>query len=208
MTIDPEAVARRTIDLCLSSFALVALSPLMGVTAILIRRDSPGPALFRQARIGRFGKTFTILKFRTMYHSTEQGLQVTASEDERITPLGARLRASKLDEVPQLFNVLRGDMSLVGPRPEVASFVRLWPLEFRETILSVRPGLTDPVTLALRNEQDELSRHENPSRFYAECLLPLKAKGYADYVQERNLLSDAVLILRTLSAISPKGKLA
>lgn len=170
------------------------------VLGTLVRLDSPGPALYRQQRVGRHGRLFTLYKLRTM-RVTTSGSLVTAASDDRVTRLGRRLRASKLDELPQLWNVIRGDMSLVGPRPEVPRYVSLWPDDLREEILSIRPGITDPVTAALRNEELLLGEAADPERFYIETLLPAKAKAYAEYVRRRSQLGDLRIMVQTFAAI-------
>jgi lipopolysaccharide/colanic/teichoic acid biosynthesis glycosyltransferase len=192
-----EAVVRRAVDIVASAGGLVALSPLMAAIAIGIRRDSPGPVIFRQTRVGRHGRPFTLYKFRTMYVDSA-GTSVTARGDSRITPVGRRLRATKLDELPQLLNVLVGDMSLVGPRPEVPRFVALWKAEERQVILAVRPGITDPVTLDLRHEEEILGAHADPEHFYSQTLLPQKATAYVAYLKSRSLATDITTVSRTL----------
>src|SRR5262245_39812971 len=139
---------RRMLDVTVAGALLIALSPLLAVLALLVRATSPGPALFRQTRIGRNGRPFVLLKLRTMCTDTRcTGPAITAGADPRITPLGARLRRIKLDELPQLWNVLRGDMSLVGPRPELPSYVARYTAAER-AVLRIRPGITDPASLA------------------------------------------------------------
>lgn len=194
---------RRAIDTFLALTALVLLSPVLLVVAIAVRLSSPGPVIFRQVRVGKGGRPFEILKFRTMRSARggAEGDYVTASGDPRVTPLGRRLRRLKLDELPQLVNVLRGEMALVGPRPEVPAYVALWPTGERETILSVRPGLTDPVSLALRDESDVLASASDPERFYREVLLPRKAAWYAEYVRDRTARDDLAVLLGTVRAV-------
>jgi lipopolysaccharide/colanic/teichoic acid biosynthesis glycosyltransferase len=188
---------RRGIDVVASGGALLVLSPALAVIAILIKRDSPGPVIFRQVRVGLHGRHFTLLKFRSMATRSDLGVEITAQGDSRVTTVGRRLRATKVDELPQLVNVLRGDMSLVGPRPEVAKYVAMWPEDQRRVILSVKPGLTDPVTLSLSNEESILAEHDDPEAFYRTVLLPAKAQGYVGYVQGRSLSGDACVLART-----------
>ncbi len=159
------------------------------------------PALYRQRRVGRNGKAFTLVKLRTMRTSTG-GPQITRGGDDRVTPVGRLLRRTKLDELPELWNVLRGDMSFVGPRPEVERFVQTEDPRWRE-ILRVRPGLTDPVTLSLRDEERLLaSVVGDPEAYYRETLQPLKLAGYVAYLRRRTWKSDLLVICNTLRAIA------
>ena len=154
-------MVKRLFDLLLSCIGLLLLAPLLLLIALLIKLDSPGPVMFRQERVGRFGKPFRIHKFRTMRHEPAgQGLQITVGADRRITRVGGFLRASKLDELPQLLDVWLGDMSLVGPRPEVPRYVAHYPAELREKVLSVRPGITDIASIEYRDEIGRASCRE------------------------------------------------
>jgi lipopolysaccharide/colanic/teichoic acid biosynthesis glycosyltransferase len=190
----------RPIEAALASLGLFLCSPVLAVVALGVRVTSRGPVLFRQQRIGRGGVGFTLLKFRTMRKDAE-GARVTARGDWRITPLGRWLRTFKLDELPELWNVVRGDMSLVGPRPEVPRYVNLANPLWRD-VLQARPGITDPVTLRLRNEEDLMaSAPGDRERFYLETLQPYKLAGYREYLQRRSFLSDIGMLLRTLLAI-------
>lgn len=193
--------AKRVLDLTASAIGLAVLSPVMGAVAVAVRADSPGPVFFRQARVGRNGRPFRIHKFRTM-RADGGGPNVSTTHDPRITRVGGFLRKSKLDELPQLIDVLVGDMSLVGPRPEVPEYVRQWPADRRAEVLSVRPGITDPASVELRNEADELASAEDPARHYVEVLLPRKTAMYVDYVRNRSLVGDVRLIIRTFGAIA------
>lgn len=184
-----------------ASCGLVLLSPLMAVVAILIKRDSEGPVLFTQERVGRDHVPFTLYKFRTMRIGRVSGPAVTAAGDPRVTRVGAKLRATKLDELPQLVNVVKGDMALAGPRPEVAAYVACWSDEQRTQILSVRPGITDPVTVNLRREEDLLSSVADAEEYYRNVLLPQKASSYVEYVRSRTAWGDVRLMLRTLRAV-------
>jgi lipopolysaccharide/colanic/teichoic acid biosynthesis glycosyltransferase len=198
-------VIKRLFDLITSTIALVLLSPLLVVIGVLVKRDSPGPALFKQERSGRGGEPFTLLKFRSMTAApTEGDPLITAATDARITKVGARLRSTKLDELPQLVNVVRGDMSIVGPRPEVAKYVAMWPEEDREIILTVRPGITDPATLQLRNEELVLAGQSDPEAYYRDVLLPEKVRLYRRYVETRTFAGDIRLILKTVAAVVAK----
>ena len=195
------AALRRTIDVAASSIGLVVLSPVMAAIAIRIKQDSPGPVIFRQLRVGRHGRLFTLYKFRSM-RVDQLGTSVTAKGDGRVTPVGQRLRATKLDELPQLANVLLGDMSLVGPRPEVPKFARQWPEADRRVILAVRPGITDPITYELRDEESLLAMAKDPEQYYQSVLLPKKARAYAAYIRNRTLRQDLNTIMKTLRLIT------
>lgn len=185
-------------DVTIAAIAIVPLSPIMAAIAVAIRRDSPGPAIFTQVRVGRHGRPFVMYKFRTMRADSRPGFGVTSRGDNRVTPVGAFLRSTKLDELPQLVNVLKGDMAFVGPRPELSVFVDQWPLDLRETILSIRPGITDPMTLSLRREEDILASVPDPQSYYRSVLLPQKAVAYAKYVESRTLAGDLGILARTL----------
>lgn len=195
-------MAKRLFDLLLSSIGLLLLAPLLLLIAALIKLDSPGPVLFRQERVGRFGQPFRIHKFRTMRHEPAgQGLQITVGADRRITRVGGFLRASKLDELPQLFDVWLGDMSLVGPRPEVPRYVAHYPAELREKVLSVRPGITDIASIEYRDESAVLARAADPEHAYVNEVLPHKLALAARYVERSSLWLDMWLIWRTVVAI-------
>jgi len=192
---------KRFFDFLLSGGALVVLSPVFGVIAGLIKRDEPeSPVLFTQERVGLHGEPFRIHKFRTM-RAGASGLQVTSDSDGRITKVGRWLRKTKLDELPQLWDVARGKMSLVGPRPEVPKYAALWPEQFRAEILSVRPGITDPASIRFRNESEELAAAPDPEAHYVEVLLPQKAAMYADYARSRSFVGDVRVLWRTLVAV-------
>lgn len=193
---------KRAFDLIAAIVGLVLLAPVMAFIGVLVRRDSEGPVLFRQERIGREGRPFTLLKFRSMVDSPlPAGPLVTAAADTRVTRVGANLRATKLDELPQLINVIRGEMSIVGPRPEVAKYVAMWSEEDRQIILSVRPGITDPATLRLRHEEEILAEQTDPEAFYQQELLPRKTRLYRRYVESQSLVTDLGLILRTIASV-------
>lgn len=195
-------MAKRLFDLLLSSIGLLLLAPLLLLIALLIKLDSPGPVMFRQERVGRFGKPFRIHKFRTMRHEPAgQGLQITVGADRRITRVGGFLRASKLDELPQLLDVWLGDMSLVGPRPEVPRYVAHYPAELREKVLSVRPGITDIASIEYRDESAVLARAADPEHAYVHEVLPHKLALAARYVERSSLWLDVWLIWRTVVAI-------
>lgn len=194
------SIAKRAFDVASSAVGLVVLSPVFLGVAVTIKLTDGGPVFFRQERVGMGGRVFRIHKFRSMRVANE-GALVTSANDSRITPVGAFLRKSKLDELPQLIDVLVGDMSVVGPRPEVPRYVELWGEETRREILSVRPGITDPAAIAFRNEQDELAAADDPEQHYVEVILPKKVAMYRDYVQHRSFGGDLAVIARTFAAI-------
>ncbi|WP_067065706.1 sugar transferase [Roseateles chitosanitabidus] len=197
-------MAKRLFDIVCAGLGLLLLSPLLVAVAAWIKLDSRGPVMFRQERVGRHGKPFRIHKFRTMrVDAPKLGPQITIGEDARITRSGRWLRASKVDELPQLWDVLRGAMSLVGPRPEVPRYVALYPAGLREVVLSVRPGITDPASLSFRNESELLAKAADPEREYVEVVMPMKLGLAADYVRNASLMGDIRLILATLGAIKP-----
>ncbi|HMT63404.1 MAG TPA: sugar transferase, partial [Ottowia sp.] len=167
-----------------------------------VRLDSAGPALFRQQRVGRHGRLFHIHKFRTMrVRSSQAGPLITVAGDARVTRAGRWLRRTKLDELPQLLDVIRGDMSLVGPRPEVPRYMALYPDEARRLILSVRPGVTDRATIEFRDEERLLAAASDPERAYVEQVMPIKQRYYLDYVARRSLAGDVGILIDTLRAV-------
>lgn len=193
---------KRLFDCVAAGAGLILSSPVCVVVSILVRVTSPGPILFRQERVGLNGASFYIRKFRTM-RVNHGGPAVSTSSDDRITSLGAMLRKSKIDELPQLLDVLQGKMSLVGPRPEVPKYVDLWPAHLRDQILSVRPGITDPASIIYRNEADELEKADEPERYYVDVILPRKAEMYAKYVREQSFASDLRILLATVQSLGP-----
>lgn len=193
-------MAKRLFDIVLSLLLLVLLAPLLLATALAVRLDSPGPVLYRQQRVGRHGVPFTLLKFRSM-RAGAGGLPLTVGADARITRVGRWLRTSRLDELPQLVNVLRGEMSLVGPRPEVPRYVALYPPALRERALAVRPGLTDPASLAYIDEAALLAAAADPEREYVERILPAKLAQAAAYADRATLASDLAVLARTAWAL-------
>lgn len=199
-----DAFLRRTLDLFAAVLGLIILSPLFLWVSIRLKRDSKGPVFYQGLRAGLHGKPFRILKFRTMYEeeSSYNGSQVTAQDDDRITPLGKFLRDSKLNELPQLWNVFRGDMSLVGPRPEAISIATLWPEEIRDVILSVRPGITSPASVIYRTEE-QLLNHENVMEEYIRSILPSKLRLDLLYVRNHSILTDIDVIFWTAIALLP-----
>jgi len=195
-------LAKRLFDLFFSCFGIFMLSPVFVCIAICIRLDSPGSIFFRQERVGLNGRIFRIFKFRTMCVEAEtRGKQITVGADPRITRSGVFLRRYKLDELPQLFNVLTGEMSLVGPRPEVPRYVTLYPAEIRERVLSVKPGITDYASIEYRDENDILAESPDPERAYIEEVMPAKLGYCLQYVDQRSLWVDFTLILATIRAI-------
>ncbi|MDB4516939.1 sugar transferase [Crocinitomicaceae bacterium] len=195
-------MSKRIFDLALSLAGLLLLAPFFLIITILIKRDSPGPVFFRQTRIGRNGKPFRIHKFRTMgTEPSARGPQLTIGADPRITGTGQWLRKYKLDELPQLLDVIQGSMSLVGPRPEVPGYVAHYPEELKQVVLSVRPGITDNASIEYRDESAILAESDNPEQDYIEKIMPIKLEYYRRYVLERSLPGDIAIILRTLGAV-------
>lgn len=191
-------MVKRIFDVVSAASGLLVLSPLLVVVAALVKLTSAGPVLFRQERMGRGGRPFPIYKFRTMVaDAPARGRAITIGDDPRITRVGRVLRKTKLDELPQLINVLRGDMSLVGPRPEVRRYVEMFPAEFAE-ILRVRPGITDLASLQYRDEAAILGEAENPEEEYIQRILPEKIRLARQYVQAPSLVTDLRLIGQTL----------
>ena len=189
---------KRAFDVVASSSGLVAFGPLMVGVSALIKLTSDGPVLFRQERMGRGFRPFKIMKFRTMVTDAERrGMQITAGRDPRITPVGHVLRKTKIDELPQLINVLRGDMSFVGPRPEVPKYVDMFREDYEE-LLKVRPGITDLASLKYRNESELLGASDDPEQTYTQQILPDKIALAREYIEQSSLLFDLHLIVRTL----------
>jgi lipopolysaccharide/colanic/teichoic acid biosynthesis glycosyltransferase len=195
-----EAGIPRFVEVLVSSFGLILTSPVLAFAAILVKVSSPGPILLRQLRVGRHGREFVLYKFRTMWVN-EPRVQFTSKDDPRITAVGRWLRLFKIDELPELFNIIRGDLSLVGPRPEVPPYVNKDNYLWKE-VLKARPGITDPVTLQLRNEADLLaSAPGNKIRFYLEKLLPYKLYGYIDFLRHRTLRTDLYILFWSILAV-------
>ena len=190
---------KRLFDLLGAAVALLLLSPLLLVVAVVIKLDAPGPVFFRQERVGRFGRPFRIHKFRTMVvDAPQRGLALTVGADPRITRSGAWLRRTRLDELPQLMDVLAGHMSLVGPRPEVPRYVQHYPPALRERALAVRPGITDPSSLDFLDEGELLAAAADPEREYIDRILPRKLQAAADYAARATLWTDLRVIARTV----------
>ena len=194
--------AKRLLDLVLATSGLIALSPVLSAIALWIKWDSPGPVLFRQTRVGKLGRPFDILKFRTMPVGAEiEGPKITVRGDSRVTRSGVFLRRKKLDELPQLLNVIRGEMSLVGPRPEVPEYVAQYPASVRGAVLSLRPGITDFAAIEFRDESELLEASPDPHKTYVEEILPAKLELYQKYIREQSFWLDVRLILRTIGTI-------
>ena len=190
----------RSLDILLSLIGILLFLPFLIIISILVKVSSRGPILFKQVRVGKNGRPFTLIKFRTMY-TNNQNILVTAKNDSRITPIGKLLRYLKLDELPELINVLKGDLSLVGPRPEVPKYVdmnnQMW-----QRVLQIRPGLTDPVTIKFRNEESILGRVKgDKERFYLDILQPYKLRGYTDYIEKKDISFDFLILFTTIKAI-------
>lgn len=197
----PQLIAKRTMDIVLSVCALAVLWPLLLLIALAIWIDDPGPVFYRQVRVGRNGKTFRIFKFRSMVMDADKkGLAITVGRDSRITRVGAVLRKTKLDELAQLLNVLFGQMSFVGPRPEVPKYVELYT-PYQRQVLLVRPGITDYASIAYRNENDLLAGAPNPETMYIEQIMPDKIELNMKYLREISPLADIRLILKTIVAV-------
>jgi lipopolysaccharide/colanic/teichoic acid biosynthesis glycosyltransferase len=190
---------KRAIDIVGSVVGLVVLLPLLVTVAIMIKFDSPGPVFFRQVRVGRGGRSFRILKFRTMCVGAEQlGTALTVRADKRVTRVGKFLRRTKIDELPQLVNVLTGSMSLVGPRPEVPQYIKFYTPEQRSLICSMRPGMTDYASILLRDESSLFDPDSDPVEIYRQTILPVKFRCYQRYVREMGVLNDLRIILGTI----------
>jgi lipopolysaccharide/colanic/teichoic acid biosynthesis glycosyltransferase len=197
-----EEIAKRLFDLFVSLFCIVLLSPLFLVLIILIKIDSPGPAFYFQTRIGRNFKPFTLYKFRTMHVGADiSGPLLTKEGDQRVTGLGSILRRYKIDELAQLLNILKGDMSFVGPRPELEKFVLLYRDDY-EDILDIKPGLTDYAALEFKNEGRILMYSEDPEIAYIEDVLPRKIMLYHEYKRTRSFFVDCRIMVLTLREIA------
>ena len=202
-----DGVARRSLDILISGLGMIILWPIFLFLALLIKRDSPGPVFYWGERVGQRGRSFRILKFRTMYEDTASynGPKVTGTGDPRITSLGQWLRDTKINELPQLWNVLKGEMSLVGPRPEDHDFVAHWPAEIRDMLLTVRPGITSPASVLYRDEENMLQAG-NVVDQYLKSILPSKLRLDVLYVNHRSFLTDLDVMFWTLLALLPQLK--
>lgn len=194
-------VFKRIFDIGASFFGLVILSPILLLIAIFIKIDSKGPIFFKQQRVGKNKKVFEIYKFRTMVTDAEKiGKQITIGNDSRVTNVGKFIRKCKLDELPQLLNVLRGEMSLVGPRPEVPRYVELYD-EYQEQILLVKPGITDYASIEFRNENEILGRSINPEKTYISEVMPSKIDFNMKYIKNISFIEDFKIIIITVLAL-------
>ena len=191
---------KRFIDIILSFIALILLFPFFILFAILIKIDSKGPAFYSQIRVGKNNLDFKLWKFRSMRKSKSNKSLITIGNDERITKAGRFLRAYKLDELPQLFNIIMGDMSIVGPRPEVRKFVEKY-IGDQLRVLSVRPGLTDYASLEYFNESEILEKYDDPEKAYIDIIMPAKIKLNLKYIDDKNSVKDFVIILKTIGRI-------
>lgn len=192
---------KRAMDIVLSLAGIAALSPVLALTALAVALDSPGGVFYRQVRVGKRGKEFRIFKFRTMVSGADRkGPLITIGADERVTRVGRVLRKTKLDELAQLLNVLKGDMSFVGPRPEVPKYVAMYSPAQRNVLL-VRPGITDYASIAYRDENDLLSGAEDPERVYIETIMPAKLELNRQYISQIGVLTDIKLIFKTIAAV-------
>ena len=192
---------KRALDAGLSATMLVVMSPLLLLVCALVKLTSPGPIFYRQQRVGEGGRPFNIVKFRSMVVDADRrGLGLTSAGDPRVTRCGAALRRLKIDELPQLWNVLKGDMSLVGPRPELPIYVANYDSRQR-MVLTVRPGITDSASIAFRWEEHLLARNANPEQFYKEDILPRKLALNLEYVANLSLKYDCLLLIRTVRSL-------
>ena len=196
-----QLILKRAMDIVISGGALIVLWPVLFIVALAIKIDDPGPVFYRQVRVGRGGKEFRIFKFRTMVvDADKKGLAITVGKDNRITRMGAFLRKTKLDELAQLLNVFFGDMSFVGPRPEVPKYVNMYT-PYQRQVLLVRPGITDYASIAYRNENDMLAGAEDPEKMYIDVIMPDKIELNMKYLREISPLADLRLIFGTIWAV-------
>lgn len=192
---------KRVFDTLFSFAGLIVLSPVFLIIAVIIKSDSKGSVIYRQTRVGKDGKDFELYKFRSMKtESDKEGLLTVGGKDPRITKSGYFLRKYKLDELPQLVNVFKGDMSFVGPRPEVRKYTELYD-ENQKKVLSIRPGITDVASIKYRNENELLEKSSNPEKYYIEEIMTDKIRMNLDYMNDRSLLRDVKVIFRTFKAI-------
>ena len=192
---------KRILDIVLAVVGTIVLSPVLIILGILVKLTSKGSILYCQTRVGRNGKLFKIFKFRTMISGADKkGLSITVGGDSRITKVGRFLRKTKMDELPQFFNILLGQMSFVGPRPEVERYVDMYSQEQRE-VLKIRPGITDYASICFRNESEILARSDDPEREYIENIMPMKIKYNLKYVREMGVITDIKIIFLTFWSI-------
>ena len=196
-----QLALKRAMDIVISGGALLVIWPVLLIIALAIKIDDPGPVFYRQVRVGRNGKEFRIFKFRTMVvDADKKGLQITVGRDNRITRMGRLLRKTKLDELAQLINVFTGEMSFVGPRPEVPKYVNMYT-PYQRQVLLVRPGITDYASIAYRNENDMLEGAEDPERMYIDVIMPDTIELNMKYLREISPLADIRLIVSTIIAV-------
>jgi lipopolysaccharide/colanic/teichoic acid biosynthesis glycosyltransferase len=198
-------MAKRMLDLLLAAVGLVVLAPVLLAAMAWVRIDSPGPVFFRQERVGRHGRVFRIHKLRTMFvDAAAHGPAVAELDDPRVTRAGWWLRHYRVDELPQLIDVIEGHMSLVGPRPELPRFVAMYPTDLRERVLAVRPGLTDPASLELLDEGKLLAGSSDPERTYVDVILPRKLRRQVEYAEHATWVTDLSTLGRTLRVLAKR----
>lgn len=191
-------IIKRVFDVVASGLGIIVLSPVLLIIALIIKKESDGPVFFKQVRVGQKGKNFEILKYRTMVVDAEKlGRQITVGNDNRITKIGGFLRKYKLDELPQLINVFKGDMSLVGPRPEVPRYVEMYTKEQRK-VLDVKPGITDLASIRYRDENELLGTAEDPDDMYINTIMPDKLALNLEYINKSNIFFDIYIIIKTI----------
>jgi len=196
-----KRIGKNIFDFVFGVIGFIILLPFLMIIGILIRIMSPGSVMFEQERIGKDGKPFKILKFRTMVENAEElGPQITIGKDMRVTKIGEFLRKYKIDEFPQIINIINGEMSFVGPRPEVKKYVDLYTPEQRK-VLSIKPGVTDLASIKFKNENEILAQSQNPERTYTEVIMPEKLRINLDYVENASLLYDVKLIFNTIKSV-------
>ena len=196
-----QLALKRAMDIVISGCALAVIWPVLLLIALAIKIDDPGPVFYRQVRVGRNGKEFRIFKFRTMIvDADKKGLAITVGRDNRITRMGRLLRKTKLDELAQLINVFTGEMSFVGPRPEVPKYVNMYT-PYQRQVLLVRPGITDYASIAYRNENDLLEGADDPERMYIDVIMPDKIELNMKYLREISPVADIKLIFGTIAAV-------
>ena len=197
---------KRCFDITASFFGILFLLIPFAVVAVAVKCSSRGPVFFRQVRVGKNGRKFRIYKFRTMVADAEKkGMQITVGGDSRVTGIGRVLRKTKVDELPQLFNVFAGQMSFVGPRPEVPHYVDMYS-DYQKNVLRIKPGITELASIVYRDENDVLAKSEDPERTYIEEIMPEKIKLNMQYMQKMNVFYDIYLIFRTFAAVLKRGE--
>jgi lipopolysaccharide/colanic/teichoic acid biosynthesis glycosyltransferase len=196
-----QNVSRRLLDLAFATLSLIGLLPLVMLCALLARIQSPGPIIYRAKRVGRGGRIFEMYKFRTMVANAESlGTGLTIYGDSRITKLGRFLRWTKWDEIPQFLNVIKGDMSIIGPRPEAPEYVEFYTKNQKQ-VLQVRPGITGPAQIANRDEEEKLKDHADPEQYYITQLMPRKLEIDLNYIEKQGVASDLLWLVKTFLVI-------